>query len=471
MKALLTILAIVLIIALIGGIVLILSFNPNQYRAEIARRLSEAVGQPVDIGSISLSFRNGAAIQLDDLAIQNKFKAKRFFFILDLKPLLQKQIAVKQCLIDSPEVVIPEGGVSLNPPASSPQSQGASSGNLSSAGQGASPSFSAQFNIKRIDISNGRVYRNGFSGETPGNILLDNVRLVLTNVSLDSPIQFSGDADLFLGGRKKLTAEGVMLYRQGSVNFNLALDKSVSASGSLNGLFDMPSLQIAWKADALELDSFLSAEEKKAEYVAGRLSCAVNMSARGKEMDILKRTLTGAGTVRIEDGAIKNRNFLKENFERITQIPGLGLIFQINLGPRFDALLHSPDTAFQNLEAEIQIANERVFFQSFHLRHADYRIFLNGSAGFDHSIDFRGSLLIHTALGEALVKKVKELVYLSDNQSQLSIPFVYRGRFPGAIPQPNVGDLAARTISTIGTQLLEEGLSKLFGKPQESAVQ
>jgi hypothetical protein len=225
---------------------------------------------------------------------------------------------------------------------------------------------------------------------------------------------------------------------------------------------------VAIRAKRLELASFLSEQGRKGEYVAGTLTAEGDFASRGANPADWIGNLTGQGKVIVEQGALRNRNLLRENLERITQIPGVGLLFRIDLGPRFDALLRSPDTSFDRLTAAVRVQASRVYFDSLTLTHPDYGIQLEGWYGLDQTIDARGTLLVRSDLSSAMVGKVKELIYLSDPQGQVVIPFVFQGSFPGAQVRPNIGDLAAKTLTNVGMDLIDQGIKSVLEKLGES---
>lgn len=472
MKKIFLILFFLILIAAIAIAVFIATFDANRYKSTIEEKIGQAIGRPVEIGSLALKFRNGLALQVDGIQLgqsasaeaqQISFQAERFFLKLETAPLLKKEIQISECLLESPKIVIENTGRASAGAMqeTSPQS------NVNNPVKVALPPEISDFQISKIVISNGTFTYRDLSARPPSTILLEKLSLELRNVSLKSPIQFKASGEVLFGETRYFSAEGTFSYPQSSLELAARVEQSIQLSGALDNVLSIPSGTLKIKVDHLDLSTFLTPEQKRGEYFTGILSADLTASARGMQVDELKRSLNSAGYVVIDSGALKNKNLLRENLQRITQIPGIGALFQINLGPRFDALLQNSDTQFDQFKANFKASNSTVLFQSIELTHQDYAMGLNGSATFDSVVDFKGSLVIQPQLSEAMIKKVKELSLILDREGQLVIPFLLRGRVPGAVPQPDLGNLAARTIETVGTELLEKGLTKLL-KPKNS---
>lgn len=464
MKKFLITLTVLFLIVVTGIAILIATFNPNRYKDDVARTLSQAIGSPVSIGSISLAFHNGLALQLnhfelgqeDNLSHVVSLTVERFFLHVELAPLLRREIRVRECVIESPVFLIKPAA--SRPPAPSQ----AAIPTQSSAGPAGSqrPVLPADIAISAIKIVNGTL---SLADET-APISLRAITLELEDVSATNPILFSGHAEIELGSVRRLETDGTFSYQDGAVQGRLTLDRTVSILAKATNVFGLPFIQADVKVERLDLASFLTEHQKEREYFSGFLTVAASFTAQARDLETIKQTVTGKGTAHLDSGALKNRNVLRENLERISQIPAIGTLFQLNLGPRFDALLKSPDTTFDTADVNFQIANRRVSIERLELDHADYAVSLRGFYQLDGPIDLSGALLVRNPLSEAMIKKVKELVYLAAPEGHISIPFTCRGAFPGISIQPNVGNLVKQTVNNLGTELLQEGLTKLLEK-------
>ncbi len=473
MKKILIAFFIIILMVAITLAIFVATFDANRYKSTIEKQISQTIGRPAEIGSLSLKFRNGLALQVDQFTLGEpratdspkiSFEADRFFLNLEVAPLFRKEIEISECLLESPKIFIENTGNSA--PALSLQT-GASQPSPSTASAALPPEIS-DFKISKVLISNGSLVYRDITAHPPLVISVEKLNLELRNISFKSPVAFKTSGELLLGERKYFSAEGRFSYPESSLEFDARLDQSIQISGSLDHLFEIPSGTFKIKIDRLDLSTFLTAEQKRGEYFTGILSAELTASARGSQAEDLQRTLSSAGYVTIDSGALKNKNLLRENLERITQIPGIGALFEFDLGPRFDVLLKSNDTQFDQFKTNYKISNQAVTLQSIELTHQDYAMGLKGSAGLDGFIDLKGSLVIGQVLSEAMLKKVKELSLILGPEGQLTIPFIYRGRVPGAVPQPDFGNLAARTIQTVGAELLEQGLAQLL-KPKKSS--
>lgn len=488
-KFLLIVLLLIVILVVVLG-VLIATFDVNRYKTDIESILYEKTGYPVKIGSLSLGFKNGLAIQANNLSLDGKLKSgqgafsfigRRFFMKLELKPLLQKEIRVSEVLIDAPQLTyFNDAAQPINAPQQVPIPETIPPSSTTSTTSSTTPSPASpipadsplsQFEISKIIISDGTFVYGDKTKRTALTFSIQNVQLEVNELSIVKPVQFNGSADLLLGSPKKLQINGTFSYPEQSVYLNGNLNQEVKLVLKANQIFRRPSLRIDTGITNLDIASFFDAEQKKAEYFSGTLSGNVSLQAGGNTSMDLVRTLSGTAKLDITDGALKNRNLLSENLNKITSIPGLNILFTVDLGPRFQELLQSPDTAFQKMELVFGIDTWKVNVERLNLIHPDYLIQLEGVYMLDQSVDFAGLLLIGEELGLAMIKKVKELAYLADEKGQIPIPFVVRGQFPGFSVTPNVSAVVQKTIENVGAELLGQALDSFFQPKEEPAQQ
>ena len=173
--------------------------NADAFRPTIQSQLQSSLGRQVTIGSLSLSLLAGG-VTADNIAISddpafNKgpfLKAKSLTVGVKLMPLIfSRSVQVTGLTIDRPELTLVH----------SPSGQW----NFSSLGGGKkSPSASAGGNIsvEKLKIVNGRVTVEKTGAGKPS--VYEDVNLVASNVSYDSPIAFTLDAKTPGGGKLKV---------------------------------------------------------------------------------------------------------------------------------------------------------------------------------------------------------------------------------------------------------------------------
>ncbi len=478
MKKLPLILLVLIVVLLIAGIVFLATFDANRYKNEIASRLSERTGYPVKIGSLALGFRNGIAFQVNDFSLEGKLKtgpgvfsfvAKRFFLKLDPSYLLKKELRASEILLESPQLTyLNDVGQTPDVPSQNPIPPLDSKTNPVNQTVPVKPSASlmTQLEIAKMILTDGTFIYGDKTRRTSLAFSVQNIHLEINHLSLKAPVQFSGTADLLLGTPKKFKIDGTFSYPEQTIHLNAELESSVKLIGQATQIFGVPALRLDVGIQNLDLSSFYSPEQQAQEYFAGSMSGNVSLSASGGASNDLVRSLSGAGEFEIKSGALKNKNILRENLEKITQIPGVNLLFQVDLGPKFKNLLEQRDTNFDLMQLKFGVQEWRVNIQSLILQASDYSVSFAGFYLLDQSIDLNGSLVIGPLLSQAMTGKVHEFAWISDREGQILIPFIMRGKFPGAAIAPNLGTIAQKTIETVGAEVLSQALDSLL-KPKK----
>jgi len=215
-KALFILLVLFLVFA--GGIAaFIATFNLDRYRPLIVEKVSQALGAPVELGRLSLSWTKGIALRVQDLVVYTNdtprkpsAKLKEARVNVKIAPLLRKEIEVTSIVLMEPDVLLvktPEGKVGL--PGSSPASA-ASSGITASAGEKtATPAIS----IRLFQVRGGRVRFQDLSAVPPLDITVKNIDVDVKNFSLTDAFTFVLQASLF-SSKQNLQAEGAVSLPQ-----------------------------------------------------------------------------------------------------------------------------------------------------------------------------------------------------------------------------------------------------------------
>lgn len=81
-----------LLLLTVGAGLFLATFDADRYRPFVVRKMSEAVGQPVQLEKISLRWRGGIAADLRGFAIGPALRVERVTALVELGPLLKKQV-------------------------------------------------------------------------------------------------------------------------------------------------------------------------------------------------------------------------------------------------------------------------------------------------------------------------------------------------------------------------------------------
>jgi AsmA protein len=200
--------------------------NADSFRPTIQSQLQSSLGRQVTIGSLSLSLLAGG-VTADNIAVSddptfNKrpfLKAKSLAVGVKLLPLIfSRSVQVTGLTIDRPELTL------IHSPSGQWNFSSLGSGKKSSSSSAAAGNIS----VDKLKITNGRVTVEKTGGAKPS--VYEEVNLVASNISYDSPIAFSLDAKTPGGG--KLKVEGTA----GPINQADAALTPLEAQVSINNM-------------------------------------------------------------------------------------------------------------------------------------------------------------------------------------------------------------------------------------------
>jgi uncharacterized protein YhdP len=209
MGKVLLILLVLFLIAIVGAAAFLLTLDVDKYRPQIVERIERAVGMPVALEKISLTWHNGVALGLQGLALQDAETNKSLLNLdsakvaLDLTPLLSRRIQVTTLYLERPVVrvvVRPDGKI-----------QGFQTGKVQKAPPGTSAAPAAKpasdgtqeagaamaFFLGKVQIDSAEVFFRDESQAPPIETTIKDVDLQLRNVALNEPIDIDAKAALF----------------------------------------------------------------------------------------------------------------------------------------------------------------------------------------------------------------------------------------------------------------------------------
>lgn len=221
-----------IIITLISLIVLsgsalaffIATFDAEHYRPLIESKAAELTGFPVQLGGVSLTWKNGIALEVNDLALKVRqddqgpapVSVRRAYMALEVMPLLRGTVQIGSVLVEDPEVLItraPDGRL-----------RGAAElGAGRSSQKSKTPSgveSTLVLLIQNLTVRGGRFVFQDQTGGQVRDYVAEQVELRLRDVSLLSPFPvelkasvFSGKQNILLSGKVhvRLTQQEVNL--------------------------------------------------------------------------------------------------------------------------------------------------------------------------------------------------------------------------------------------------------------------
>jgi len=486
-------LAALVILGMILGVVgyfAVRNFDPNMFRAEFEKVLTQQTGFRVELGDIKLQWRPQPQLRVDGLKIYHPQTLEKILqsdqvrIDADLTSILQKHLSMSEVVIQSPEIFLkrnPEGDwnwqpakklVTPIPATTSQRSQGgliptaeASEGTGSlSLNEPSRVSQGWQFGIGKIFVKNATIH---FIDET----VRPAYRLDVKKLDIDvhqknpaAPFHFTAKASILDSSKANLEADGDLDLASQSLDLQLRYgpEKAVF-KGRLKVIKTQPHFEGTLEVRDLDMESVIPADYKKGEYVSGRLNARAQLMFDGANPELIKRSLKGQGTMEIRDGALRNRNLIKEVFDRLSPVLAVTSALGGELPPELSSMLGERDTPFQSLQAVFGVEAGIGKVSDFQLLHPNYQLSGQGTYGIlNNRVDGSLQLLLSKAISAYLMKKIREMQMIADRNGQVTIPFRYSGVFPDATVQPDLNFIGAALLQAGTDQLINRGVEKLF---------
>ncbi|MFH1208748.1 MAG: AsmA family protein [Candidatus Omnitrophota bacterium] len=487
-------LAALLILGIIlGGVgyFAIRNFDPNMFRAEFEKYLTQQTGFRVELGDIKFQWKLQPQLQVAGLkfyhpkTLEKILQSDQIRIDADLTSALQKHFSMSQVVIQSPEIFLKRsrGGAwnfqAAKEPAASAQAvapahpQGrliptaeASEGtesislkNLDRIAQG------WEFRLGKILVRNATIHFTDETIEPVYKLKIEKLEAEVLQKTSASLFHFTAGGSVFNSSKRNLEAQGDLDLGLRSLVFLLRYgpEKAVF-KGRLKMVNTLPHFEGTLEVRDLDMESVIPAVYKSGDYVTGRLSVKAQLSFEGANPAMLQRSLKGQGTIEILDGALKNRNLIKEVFDRLSPVLAITNALGGELPPELNEMLKERDTPFQSLQVVCGVETGIVRISEFRLTHSNYQLSGRGTYGIlDKRVEGSMQLLLSQAISAYLMKKIREMELIADRNGQVMIPFSYRGIFPNAAVQPDLGYIGSKLLQSGADQLLSSGVERLLG--------
>jgi len=485
-------LATLLVLGLILGVAgyfAVRNFDANMFRTEFEKVLTQQTGFRVELGAIKLEWKPQPKLQVAGLKIYHPQSLEKILqsdqvrIDADLTSIWQKHFSMSQVVIQSPEIFLKRNRdgvwnwqtaqtpttsvpasapllsqVSLIPTAEASEGTGSLSlKNLGSVTQG------WEFGVGKILVRDATIHFTDETVEPAYRLEIEKMEVEVRQPSAQKPFHFTAGATVFNSAKRNLEAEGDLDLVSRSLDLQLRYgpDK-VEFKGRLTVVNTLPHFDGTLEVRDLDMESVIPAVYKKGDYVTGRLSAKAQLSFDGANPDKLKQSLKGQGTIEIREGALRNRNLIKEVFDRLSPVLAVTNALGGELPPELNEMLKDRDTPFQSLQVVCGVQSGMVKVSEFRLMHPNYQLSGQGAYGIlDKRVDGSLQLLLSQSISAYLMKKIREMELIADRNGQVMIPFRYSGIFPDASVQPDLGYIGSRLLQGGTDQLLNRGLEQL----------
>lgn len=300
----------------------------------------------------------------------------------------------------------------------------------------------------RLDIASTRFNVNEWM--TNGESTTDTSALQVVELPRNIDFTLNAKADEILYDNLVLRqAQGSMVLRDGILTFRdfktntlggtLAFSGTYNTQDILNPTFDM-NLNVGEFGVQEAFNSFMTvrAFAPIAQHVTGKFSTNFSVSGvLGQDMTPILSTLDGKGLIRVEEAAIRDSPLLRG----ITNVTNLNETGTVNLRP---------------LSISAEIEDGMLNVRPFDVRLWDYEAKVQGSTGFDGSINYLVSMQVPAnKFGSQVNNLISGLVGTDISSTMIPLAF----NIGGSYNRPNVRLASGENIDTYLTNALKARVS------------
>ena len=188
----------------------------------------------------------------------------------------------------------------------------------------------------------------------------------------------------------------------------------------------------------------------------GRLSASFNGT--------FQQALVGQGRIHVEDARLEGINLLREVFSRLTVISGLTETLMSQLPESYAEKFNAKDTLFQPIDLQVKTDPQEISFENVRLGTDTFQLGGSGRFGLKGTLQFPAQIQVEPQLSAALIRSVKELKFLADEQGRLTFPILLQGDLPQVSVLPDLNYLTQRLVSSKGEELIGSLLDRVLKK-------
>ncbi len=469
MKKFLAFIAVLVLLVMIGALIFIARFDVDHYRPLIVKQLEAALGTPVQLEHLSLTWRQGLALRADGLRIQDPASlsgealatVEQTSALVRVGPLLQKRLDIASVVLERPVIrLIKDAQGRLNAAGLAPVALPVSASSKAQASASATPSAPAgqsssqisakppvTLNIERIEIKSGDLRFTDASLSPPMELHLTQIGVTITDLSPGKPSTIQAQA--------ALGADLPNIHVKARVT-----PPDATQAGRLEGI----ELDVA----DIPLENVLPSFPSQAPQLRGRLTASFDGQVADLAPERITQSISGRTKIGLAHGVLMNVNILRSALDQLSMIPGLVEKLQAELPPEYLAKLEARDTPLSPFDTYISLDQGWVQFNDLTAGTDTAELAASGRASFQGLVQARGFLRITPALSEAIFRSVKELKGLANGKGQIEFPVMIEYPSPTVVI-PDLQYIGQKVILSTTTEFLGELLRKQLAPESEQA--
>lgn len=239
----------------------------------------------------------------------------------------------------------------------------------------------------------------------------------------------------------------------------------LSAKGQVDDYLRRRRFKAEATLDDVNLKEFL--DQKKSDIsVEGLLRGSMNLSGEGLSAESLRKTLVGDGKLEVVKGQVKGVNILHLALSKITMLPNLLDTVISSVPESYRDKLLTDSTVIDKASFDATISSGVMQLRPLSVEADGFVFSGNGLAAMNRTYSFEGTLAIPKDMSQKMIQGTKELEYLTDDNGNISFPFVVRGQDGQVSFTPDLEYISNRVIRAAGTQEVNKLLDKVFGSEE-----
>jgi hypothetical protein len=201
------------------------------------------------------------------------------------------------------------------------------------------------------------------------------------------------------------------------------------------------------------------AKPQIAQMISGTIASSKGTFTGNTSGDIA-RSVSGSGELLVTNALLKGVNLPNVVLSKVSSIPLLEGTLRAHIAPEHQKFFNDPNTSIKELQVVFGIASGAVTISSLKAVSAAFSLQSSGSLTMDGDLNLSSTMTLSTEISKALGARSKTVRAMLNDQQQLAIPVLIKGRSPSILVTPDVSKL----LEGAGGKILQEKAGGLLNK-------